>query len=447
MKNSLSVLKKVENIVVMIGFIVLSQQLYGQEICDNAIDDDGDGLVDLNDTTDCTCEGIVYNSSGIIQSLITNSSFEEYENCPSGYSQMLYVEGWDQATDATSDYYNSNSECNFSGSTSSAIPYPHGNAIVGVLIANKYFGPGGNWQEYIGTCLSAPLSPGTEYAISFFIASKVIDAEWCDSTLFYGDIDFTVFGNDDCDFPVPTLECPTGFASWAAIGSTNYTPQKNWLPITISFTPTIPTWSIMIGGPCVLPMSYTIEYLECVPYFMLDGLILAEASTINVYIKAMIDVCSQNRMLHATANSAGGTWQWYYNGIALVGATSGSLDLEIYNRGIGNYTAIYSLPSSSSCYGTTYYVGQQGLLPKIPNVITPNHDGVNDFIDFSNYLNGCDYQVDIFNRWGQLVFTQTTISPPFKGLTFNSNELTEGLYYYVLSINDYQKSGTITLIR
>ena len=35
--------------------LIMSLSLHGQEICNNAIDDDGDGLIDLNDEEDCDC--------------------------------------------------------------------------------------------------------------------------------------------------------------------------------------------------------------------------------------------------------------------------------------------------------------------------------------------------------------------------------------------------------
>ncbi|MEN8794912.1 MAG: hypothetical protein ABF294_10740 [Flavobacteriales bacterium] len=35
--------------------ILFSGFSFSQEICDNGIDDDGDGLIGLNDTLDCRC--------------------------------------------------------------------------------------------------------------------------------------------------------------------------------------------------------------------------------------------------------------------------------------------------------------------------------------------------------------------------------------------------------
>src|SRR5690606_37569128 len=78
-----------------------SVPLSAQEVCDNSIDDDGDGLIDLNDP-DCTCAGII----GSIDSLIPNPSFEDTLCCPTSYSQMHCAATWIQASYGTSDYFN-----------------------------------------------------------------------------------------------------------------------------------------------------------------------------------------------------------------------------------------------------------------------------------------------------------------------------------------------------
>ncbi|MGB3947539.1 MAG: hypothetical protein WBM13_06125, partial [Bacteroidia bacterium] len=77
--------------------LLLFANLNAQEICNNGIDDNGNGLVDLNDTAACNC---------LPQppSLIQNSSFELKNCCPTTYSQMNCAQGWIQASAATSDY-------------------------------------------------------------------------------------------------------------------------------------------------------------------------------------------------------------------------------------------------------------------------------------------------------------------------------------------------------
>lgn len=60
-------------VLIFVSFLSI-QISFGQEICDNAIDDDGDSFIDLNDD-ECACEGFM----GEITSLIPNPSFEEMD--------------------------------------------------------------------------------------------------------------------------------------------------------------------------------------------------------------------------------------------------------------------------------------------------------------------------------------------------------------------------------
>lgn len=86
-------------------FIVLSDKKtpdkgegrYMEEICNNAIDDDSDGLIDLNDP-DCSCE------IADLASIIPNPSFENQNCCPDDHSQMNCAADWIQPSFGTSDY-------------------------------------------------------------------------------------------------------------------------------------------------------------------------------------------------------------------------------------------------------------------------------------------------------------------------------------------------------
>ena len=42
----------------------------------------------------------------------------------------------------------------------------------------------------------------------------------------------------------------------------------------------------------------------------------------------------------------------------------------------------------------------------LPNIVTPNNDGINDYIDFGKYKFS-SLQLDIFNRWGIKVYEST----------------------------------------
>jgi gliding motility-associated-like protein len=82
--------------------------------------------------------------------------------------------------------------------------------------------------------------------------------------------------------------------------------------------------------------------------------------------------------------------------------------------------------------------------------ITPNGDGYNDSwtpLDIESYK---DALVQVFNRWGGLVFESTGGEwEPWKGLGLDGKELVVGTYYYIIDLNtgDEPQTGPITIIR
>jgi gliding motility-associated-like protein len=89
----------------------------------------------------------------------------------------------------------------------------------------------------------------------------------------------------------------------------------------------------------------------------------------------------------------------------------------------------------------------------VPNAFSPNGDGKNDKF---NVLETClieKYQLQIFNRWGELVFTTLSTGNSWDG-TYNGKEAESGVYYYMIDAIPVDKSkgsvklkGDITLIR
>lgn len=90
--------------------------------------------------------------------------------------------------------------------------------------------------------------------------------------------------------------------------------------------------------------------------------------------------------------------------------------------------------------------------PVFANVFTPDGDGINDCFILSDSLRFGRYELQIFNRWGALVFISQRPSGCWNGNDAAGNPLPAGVYYYVLdgvSVCDRRinRSGTVTLIR
>jgi len=322
-------------IISFVIFTIFSFSLYSQEICNNGIDDDADGLIDLNDVASCNCAPVT------IPSMIPNPSFEQTNCCPSSFSQVSCAAGWSQATNATSDYFNCG--YNFGSATNAGlVPPPDGSGYLGTI-----FSPG--WQEYVGSCLSTPMLAGQSYTLTMNIASAPIDGYGgvCNGgAIDYGAIDITIFGNQNCvPFPIAVTDCPSSSGvDWSAVAFQTYTPVGSWAPITFTFTPATNINSIIIGSPCVLPASYS-PPSGCYPYFYYDNLILTQSSATNLTQSGSF--CMNNLELQTTNNPTS-TYQWYYGGVALVGQTSATLQISANNYPSGDYTLVENF-SDGTC--------------------------------------------------------------------------------------------------
>lgn len=67
----------------------------------------------------------------------------------------------------------------------------------------------------------------------------------------------------------------------------------------------------------------------------------------------------------------------------------------------------------------------------IPNTFTPNGDGLNDTFGISGEAIK-DFNLQIFNRWGQLVFQSGNPNERWDG-SFNGEKVPQGVYVYRLS--------------
>lgn len=145
--------------------MIIATSLWTQEICNNALDDDGNGLIDLHDPA-CFCSGI--SISDEVSSIIPNNGFETFGCCPSSFSELDCATGWENGAKTTPDYLHT---CGFvlpGMEDAGLIPFPEGNGILGAIYSYS-------WKEYVGTCLIGPLEEGKDYSLSFFVAAIPID--------------------------------------------------------------------------------------------------------------------------------------------------------------------------------------------------------------------------------------------------------------------------------
>lgn len=125
---------------------------------------------------------------------------------------------------------------------------------------------------------------------------------------------------------------------------------------------------------------------------------------------------------------------------------------------IGNFqdsiNATYAEPCDTSFWNGLSYAGNYFFLDdfvlekipseyKIPNVFTPNNDGINDFFAL-NVINIPDWELIILNRWGNTIDVLNFTHDKWHG-----NSFSDGVYFYkFMSENlDIKEHGFFQLIR
>lgn len=88
----------------------------------------------------------------------------------------------------------------------------------------------------------------------------------------------------------------------------------------------------------------------------------------------------------------------------------------------------------------------------VPTAFTPNHDGKNDFLKPIPVAMKSIYSFNIYNRWGQLIYSSSSSSGPGWDGTFAGKEQATGTYVFTAGGIDYLgktviKKGTVVLIR
>jgi len=318
--------------------LISSIGLTAQEICNNAIDDDNDGFIDLNDS-ECICTGLIDIEA---PSLFENASFEDNSCLPTSFSQMECVEQWIQAGAGTSDYiYNFSNTEKYNPSLSPL----DGNAYVGVIDGSSQ----GIYKEYIGYCLNEALTPGP-YVIKLNVGLAgeelaVIGSE----TEYYNSSQahIGIYASIDCsELPMGGGNgtwCPSLYNEWVELATTFIEGDAGWHDVKMNFEITEPYSAIAIGPACP---SLTVDEQR---YYFIDNLTLNEL----IFFQSLFvdSIGCKARKLRVESDYPDADVQWYLNGIALIGETQQTLITS--NEAFGDYQAVVHY-EGQCWYSNTY---------------------------------------------------------------------------------------------
>lgn len=146
-----------------------------------------------------------------------------------------------------------------------------------------------------------------------------------------------------------------------------------------------------------------------------------------------------------TDNSIGASqWDWDFTD----GTSSTDVNpFHVFSE--GDFGVVLTVTNNFGCTDTaTAFIHAGGTL-LVPNIFSPDLDGINDFFEVI-VPDVEEYHLLIFNRWGNVMFESNAPSIQWNG-EFEGTPCAEGTYFSILSIKqgNYQEQleGTIQLVR
>lgn len=233
--------------------------------------------------------------------------------------------------------------------------------------------------------------------------------------------------------------CPSqGSTKLSTIGGNNYQWFKDGVPITDATNQMYQanesgTYAVQVDlGDCSASGSIDLE----------SELFDAE---INV---SEFNTIQEGEELYVFVNSTANNpiFKWYLNDVLITGASEDNFNVSE----IGSYKIIVS--ETTGCNGSKEFLFEVNEpfpdVEEIPNVISPNGDGINDtWIIPTKYVTGTNTEVLIMNNYGKVALQTKNYLNNWPENDLNLSSINQ-VYYYVIKTNDNEtRKGSITVIK
>ena len=209
------------------------------------------------------------------------------------------------------------------------------------------------------------------------------------------------------------------------------------------------TFKGLKGGIYTVEINYA---NSCIAY---DTVLVRDKTYLNAFFETKKDAFNEKRYTfhnYTRLDDSGKTenvdFEWLVNGIAIT--TDYNFDYEFKNNGKYVVELVARTGECESRYSET--IGIMSSNFSIPNIFTPNGDGIGD--EFTIIYNGSlsNYDLSIYTKSGQLVFHTQQPDRYWDGKISGNNEASEGVYFYVVTATDengdnISQKGTVQLLR
>ena len=218
---------------------------------------------------------------------------------------------------------------------------------------------------------------------------------------------------------------------------------------TVTITPTgnfsFQQWHDLSTG-----MSYTADTTEMVSITVYDdfGCTAEDSVQVTAFPTPVVDLGNDTTLcgemsLILDAGNPGSTYLWSTGDLSqqiVVYAGEQFISVEVTNQsGCTGNDEIHIQP----CSPEAFFAG-------IANTITPNGDNMNDTWQIDEAMAYPEIEIEIFNRWGQLVWRSSRgYTENWDGRDMQGKEMPMDSYFYVINLNDGSEpiSGVITVVR
>lgn len=192
--------------------------------------------------------------------------------------------------------------------------------------------------------------------------------------------------------------------------------------------------------------SVFVDFGGCSSTFTIDLKELKTVSSINI---PDTNVIADGEIIKVivTTNAASPTFEWYKNNTLISGITTNTYDVT----STGNYKVKITQQSGCAVVDEVSFLVNSVIdlnVVKIPNLISPNGDGINDtWVIPQEFSVGSNTKVEIRNSNGELVFTSDNYLNNWPESPIEFKQINPVFYYFIKPQDGATKKGSITIVK